>query len=372
MRPIRYNPRVRRPALVLALCAALPWTGCWTEPAEDGAPPPPARPALDEDAVARGRAAYLRYCALCHGPDGEGYLADNAPALRSPDFLRVASDAFLRVAIAEGHPGTPMSAWHRDRGGPLDDGGVQDLVVYLRSLSDEPLADVTQTRIEGDRVRGGQLFAAHCAGCHGAEGQGVTAVSLSSEVFLRTASDGFVRETIARGRRGTPMEGYDGRLSSEEIDALTSFVRALPRRTLPPPAPVGPPPPDLANIVLHPEGPPPTFQLREDRFVSGAAVRAALDAGQRLILLDARAPSDWAAGHITGAVPFPFYDAEQLIQHIPDRDTWVVAYCACPHAASGRVVDQLRAAGHTRSAVLDEGIGWWIQQGHPTERGSLP
>lgn len=372
MHPIRYNRAVRRIARVLSLLATLPLSACWTEPAEAGAPPPPERPAMDDASVARGREAYLRYCALCHGPDGEGYLADNAPALRSPDFLRVASDAFLRVAIAEGHAGTPMSAWHRDRGGPLDDESIEDVVRYLRSLSDEPQADVIGTHIEGDRTRGAALFAEHCAPCHGARGEGVTAVSLSSEVFLRTASDGFVRDTIARGRRGTPMQGYDGRLSSEEIDALTSFVRALPRRTLPPPAPVGPPPPDLAHIVLHPDGPAPTFHLREDRFVPGAEVRAALDAGQRMILLDARAPSDWAAGHIVGAVPFPFYDATQLIEHIPDRDTWVVAYCACPHAASGRVVDQLRAAGHMRSAVLDEGIAWWIQQGYPTERGSVP
>jgi len=200
----------------------------------------------------------------------------------------------------------------------------------------------------------------------------VTAVSLSSEVFLRTANDGFVRETIAGGRRDTPMEGFDGRLSSGDIDDLTVFVRSLPRRIAPPPPPQGPPPPDLEHIVMNPDGQPPRFTLREDRFVSGEQVRAALEAGQRLILIDARAPSDWAAAHIPGAVPFPFYDAAALVQHITDRDTWVVAYCACPHAASGRVVDQLREAGHTRSAVLDEGIGWWIQQGHPTERGSVP
>jgi cytochrome c oxidase cbb3-type subunit 3/ubiquinol-cytochrome c reductase cytochrome c subunit len=370
---IRYKRPVRlAPFLVASSILGIAASGCWTEPAEDGAPPPAERPALAPDSVARGREAYTRYCALCHGADAEGYAADNAPALRSPDFLRVASDGFLRTAIAEGHAGTPMSAWHRERGGPLDDGAIQDVVAYLRSLSDAPVADTTSTRIEGDRARGATLFAEHCARCHGAEGEGVTAVSLSSEVFLRTATDGFVRDTIARGREGTPMEGFDGRLSSEDIDALTSFVRNLPRRTLPPPPPTGPPPPDLEHIVLHPEGPPPTFHLREDRFVPGAEVRAALDAGQRMILLDARAPSDWAAGHIAGAVPFPFYDAAQLIQHIGDRDTWVVAYCACPHAASGRVVDQLREAGHTRSAVLDEGIGWWIQEGHPTERGSVP
>src|SRR5687767_7153328 len=68
-----------------------------------------------------GEALYRRYCALCHGREGEGYAADNAPQLAGQEFLRSASDQFLDAAIAAGRPGTPMSAWSREHGGPLTD-----------------------------------------------------------------------------------------------------------------------------------------------------------------------------------------------------------------------------------------------------------
>lgn len=366
-RPVRLHaPRFALAVSLLGLAA------CWSEPQEAGAPPPLPDPSFDEDAVRRGHESFVRYCALCHGENAEGYIVDNAPALGNADFLRVASDDFLRTAIAEGHASTPMSAWHRDRGGPLGDAQIAEMITYLRSLTDEPRADTSGTRIEGDAARGATLFAEHCAVCHGALGEGVNATSLNSEVFLRTANDGFVRDTIARGRRGTPMQGWDDELSSSDIDALTTFVRTLAPRTLPPAAPMGPPPPDLDHLVLNPDAPRAEFTARDDRFVPGADVLAAIEAGQRFILLDARAPSDWAASHLPGAAPFPFYDATQLVSHITDPDTWVIAYCACPHGASGHVVDAVRAAGHSRAAILDEGIGWWIQQGHPTERGSVP
>ncbi|MBX7195805.1 MAG: c-type cytochrome [Sandaracinaceae bacterium] len=367
MSPFRHASLV---SLALGSLCAL--AGCWTEPEEVGAPPPLPRASVDAAELERGHQAYLRYCALCHGANAEGYAADNAPALGNPDFLRVASDDFLRTSIAEGHAGTPMSAWHRDRGGPLGDPQIAEIIGYLRSLSDEPQAETSGTRIVGDAARGAELFAEHCVECHGAHGEGVNATSLNSATFLSAANDGMVRDTIARGRRDTPMHGWDGELTSRDIDALTTHVRSLGPRTLPPPAPMGPPPPDLDHLVLHADAPRASFEAREDRFVPGAAVLAALEARQRFILLDARAPSDWAASHIPGAVPFPFYDASQLVSHITDPDTWVIAYCACPHGASGHVVDQVRAAGHARAAILDEGIGWWIQQGHPTERGSVP
>src|SRR5690606_14627808 len=65
-----------------------------------------ARPSADapssEAIVREGEALYARYCALCHGADAEGYAADDAPSLRSPELLRSASDAYLTAAIADG------------------------------------------------------------------------------------------------------------------------------------------------------------------------------------------------------------------------------------------------------------------------------
>jgi rhodanese-related sulfurtransferase len=83
-------------------------------------------------------------------------------------------------------------------------------------------------------------------------------------------------------------------------------------------------------------------------------------------MLDARPLSDWHLGHIPGAYPTPFYDdLDAIARALPRDGTWIIAYCACPHAASGKVVDGLRARGFSNTAVLDEGIDVWKQRGHP-------
>jgi len=54
----------------------------------------------------------------------------------------------------------------------------------------------------------------------------------NNQVFLRVASDGFIWEAIAKGRRDTPMfpslKGLDGvrQLSPQKIDDLVAFIRS--------------------------------------------------------------------------------------------------------------------------------------------------
>jgi rhodanese-related sulfurtransferase len=62
----------------------------------------------------------------------------------------------------------------------------------------------------------------------------------------------------------------------------------------------------------------------------------------------------------------PYYDTAKL-ERIPNDGTWVVAYCACPHHASGAVVDALRQRNYPHTAVLDEGILFWREHGYPVE-----
>lgn len=88
-----------------------------------------------------------------------------------------------------------------------------------------------------DPVRGRQLYAAHCASCHGADGQGRVrgnATSLNNPDFLNVASDDFLRTTLARGRRGTEMPGWareaGGPFARDDIDAVVAFLRTWQRR----------------------------------------------------------------------------------------------------------------------------------------------
>lgn len=319
---------------------------------------------------AEGARLYRTYCGLCHGDRGEGYAADDANALANQDFLASVDDEFLRRAIRDGHPGTAMAAYGHRSGGPLDDRQIDVLVTFLRSFQERPSLDLPRTAIEGDAAAVRSVYEGECAGCHGERGQGVTALSLNNAAFHATASDAQIRHAIAKGRRGTPMPAFEGRLQPAQLDGLVALIRSFARgraENRPQEAAI----PDDLPLVTNPDGPKARFTLREDRFVPALAVKRALEAGQRVVLLDARAPSDWLAMHIPGAVPCPYYAVEELVARLPRDGTFIVAYCGCPHAASGRVVDALRERGFENTAVLDEGVLVWRDLGYPVEGESV-
>ena len=112
-------------------------------------------------AETRGQNAYLELCALCHGDEGEGYLADNANALANPAFLASATDAFLFDAIALGRVATPMSAWGQDYGGPLASWHMDDIVAFMRTWQREPSLDLGFDVISGDALNGEALYDAN-------------------------------------------------------------------------------------------------------------------------------------------------------------------------------------------------------------------
>ncbi len=312
----------------------------------------------------RGQQIYARYCATCHGPAANGYGADNAPSLRSPTFLASASDVFLAGGIERGRPGTAMAAFGLSFGGPLRPGELDALVVFLRQGVPAPHTPLPD-RPRGDAGRGRVVYDANCARCHGTPTQRQTAVHLANPVLLGTATDGFLRYAIENGRPPTSMVAWKGALTPAQIDDVIGYLRSLEQPLPTPPAvPPEPLPPRRGPIVLNPKGRAPKFQLKDGLYVSIDEVKQALDARRRLVIADARAPSDWLNLHITGAISTPYYDLRSL-DDIPKDGTWVVAYCACPHHVSGLVVDELRKRGYQHTAVIDEGIFAWQHKGYP-------
>jgi cbb3-type cytochrome c oxidase subunit III len=356
---------VRRLAwLGLFLCAC---TSGSAKPKQDK--PQPPRDAMTADAdLARleGSALYKTLCAQCHGPDAKGYKADNAPSLVNPTFLSSATDEYIHRSIAVGRPGTSMAGYGRDVGGPLDAAAIERIVAFLRAQGPkaQPLGTAAAT---GDAKRGAAIYARECQKCHGDATTRVTAVHLANAQFLAVASDAFIRYAVVAGRPGTPMESFEAKLSAQDIDDVVAFVRAFgkPQEVAQLPAPTGKEP-----LILNPKGKDPVWKkLRFDpgssdpRYVSVDEVKQALADKRRLVIIDARPPSDWMRAHITGAVSIPYHDLARL-DEIP-KDVWVVAYCACPHHLSGIVVDELWKRGHKRALVLDEGILEWHRRGYP-------
>jgi mono/diheme cytochrome c family protein/rhodanese-related sulfurtransferase len=255
-----------------------------------------------------------------------------------------------------------MAAYGKALGGPLDDDQIAAIVRYLRSKG--PSASALPAYVPtGSPRRGAALFARECRKCHGTEDERRTAPQLHNPEFLAAASPAFLRHAIARGRPPTRMPAYEGRLNSGQIDDLVAWLVSLRPSAAPSPATSATVPDDMP-LIAHPDGAAPEFELRHGRFVAAEQVARALAEKRRMIIIDARSPSDWIQFRIPGAVPIPYYDTAKL-DRIPNDGTWVVAYCACPHHASGEVVDALRRRGFTRTAVIDEGILHWRQKGYP-------
>lgn len=177
---------------------------------------------------------YAVHCAACHGEKGEGRGRTNATALNNQDFLATVSDEFLQETISHGRPGTEMPAYGRKGGGPLTKKEIADLIAFLRGWQKETSRKLRVGRTRGSPERGARLYAFNCASCHGRDGRGNLGMgpALNNQTFLRVASDGFLWEAIAKGRRDTPMfpslKGLDGvrQLSPEEVNDLVAFIRS--------------------------------------------------------------------------------------------------------------------------------------------------
>jgi len=332
------------------------------------APSPAPKPDAGVDVSGLGpQETYVALCAPCHAKDAKGGAADHAPSLVNPTFLESASDDYLRKSIALGRPGTSMAAYGKAMGGPLDDARVDGIVRWLREVGATPATKKLEQVAKGDALGGEKLYTEYCRTCHGDAKTRGEAVHLANVQFLQLATDAFIRHAISVGRPGTKMPGFGAVMTPQQMNDLVAYIRTLgggaAAVTLLP-APTGKEP-----LVLNPSGKDPQWKsLRAEngvgRYVSVDEVKKALDDKRKLVIIDARPPSEWMRAHITGAVSIPYHDMKRL-DEVPRDGTWVIAYCGCPHHLSGIVVDELRRRGYTNAAVLDEGINEWHRRGLP-------
>ncbi len=98
-------------------------------------------------------------------------------------------------------------------------------------------------------------------------------------------------------------------------------------------------------------------------------VKKGLDAGEKLILVDVREDSEWARGHIPGAVHLGKGIIERDIeQKIPDHSAPLVLYCGGGFR-SALAADNLQKMGYTNVISMDGGWKGWNDAGYPTVKG---
>jgi cytochrome c oxidase subunit 2 len=121
--------------------------------------------------AAAGRGSYA-VCAACHGPQGEGLVALNAPKIAGQDawYLRNALHNYKSGARGAdpddtyGRQMAPMAATL------ATDAMVENVIAYIQSFPDNP----APATIEGNTANGEKLYAV-CGYCHGADGMGLQA-----------------------------------------------------------------------------------------------------------------------------------------------------------------------------------------------------
>lgn len=326
------------------------------------------------DVPQRGWMLYDRMCAVCHGRDGTGYAADQAPALANREFLAAASDAYVRSAITHGRSGTTMSAWGTDRGGPLREADVNAILSFMRTWARGKRASLDEGPVTGSAEHGAAIYARECVQCHGVRGAGGPYEHIGGPEVLLDATSGYLRYAVRRGRPGTVMPAFESRLGPDGVEDVVALLRSWQPSSAPAAAQLPPahlPPLPLGPVPLNPSGPEPVGFHGGGAPTPADVIKAQLDRRARMALLDARAPSDYVRDHIAGAVSVPFYDPSPYLAALP-RDAWLVCYCACPHAESGQLASKLMAKGFAKVTVLDEGLGVWRSRKYPTRGGIDP
>ena len=98
-----------------------------------------------------------------------------------------------------------------------------------------------------------------------------------------------------------------------------------------------------------------------------ATVRARKEAGDDFVLVDVREESEWAAGHVPGAVHVGKGVIERDIEAaVPDADAEIVLYCGGGFR-SALAADALREMGYSKVSSMDGGWRAWTEAGYPTE-----
>lgn len=108
--------------------------------------------------------------------------------------------------------------------------------------------------------------------------------------------------------------------------------------------------------------------------VPAAEIKARLDSGAAVIVLDVRSPQEVAVGTLPGAVNIPLPELASRIQELTtsiseNPDTGVVLVCQSGPRAE-RAATILMAAGVRKLAVLKGGVMAWRNAGYGLEQVS--
>jgi len=196
-------------------------------------------------AASDGKTIFATKCAACHQVSGSG--AGPYPPLAGNADVTAPDTSNLILTVLNGRSGPiqvngktfsgTMPAW-KDQ---LSNDDVAAVLTYVRSAWTNKAAVVTADQVALARnpvaLSGGGIFAAKCATCHQAAGQGTSAYPpLAGNPDVVAADPKAMIATIVNGRSGPltvngasfngKMPTWRGQLSNADIAAVATYVRS--------------------------------------------------------------------------------------------------------------------------------------------------
>jgi len=168
------------------------------------------------DAVAAGREAFTEKCSICHGVGAQGFIG---PYIAGVNWGTSGLQTIVRVGIG-GYGGMPAF-----NAVAVTDKNIADIVVYLATLA-PATAPIAQhgAPASADTVHGQTIYAANCAACHGAKGDGGVGPELHGEMTRKdtVGTIFWIKNPIS------PMPAlYPKPLSEKDVDDVAAFVEKL-------------------------------------------------------------------------------------------------------------------------------------------------
>ncbi len=182
--------------------------------------------------AAAGKALY-GVCVACHGANGEGNQAMNAPRLAGQEAWYLARQlANYQQGIRGTGRGDTFGAQMKPMAATLRDAAaVANVVAHIGTLR----APASRPTVRGDAARGRSLYAT-CAACHGQQGQGIAAMNApalkgENDWYMVTQLRNFrsgARGAHARDTYGKQMAPMARTLADDKaINDVVAFINTL-------------------------------------------------------------------------------------------------------------------------------------------------
>ncbi len=192
-----------------------------------------------------GKAIFLLNCAVCHQASGKG--AGPYPPLAGNPDVNIADSSTVIQTVLNGRTG-PLTVNGRQYGanmpswrGDLSDAEIAAVLTYVRTAWGNSAAAVSEDQVAAARapqaMSGAALFAANCAACHQASGQGTDLFPpLAGNAVVVAADPSAMIDVIVNGRSGPltvggksyngQMPTWKGQLTNADIASVATYVRA--------------------------------------------------------------------------------------------------------------------------------------------------